>query len=104
MVVIRRHIAATRTRETTWGAYSDGIGLRRWVTSPSRAATCRSAHATSFGRYQLNNRTETERLPTVAGSRKSSAAANSHGVLWKCAWGLSLTLTSDVDPEEAFRM
>ena len=85
MALIRRHIAATRTRETTWGAKSDDIGLTRWVTSPRRAPTCRSGQATSLGRYQLNSRTETERLSSVAGSRKSSAAANSHGVLWKCA-------------------
>src|SRR5213594_1812369 len=85
IVLICRPIAATRTRETTWGANSDDIGLMRWVTSPRRAPTWGSGQATSFGRYQLNSRIETERLPRVAGNRKSSTAANNHGVLWKCA-------------------
>ena len=48
-------------------------------------ATWRSGQATSFGRYQLNSRTDTKRSPSVAGSRKSSAAANIHGVFWNCA-------------------
>jgi hypothetical protein len=84
MALILRRIADARTRETTRGANSAGIGYTRWVTSARHAPTWRSGHATSFGRYQLNNRTEAERLPSVAGSRKSSAAANSHGVIWNC--------------------
>jgi hypothetical protein len=42
-------------------------------------------HAATFSRYQVKSRTDTERLPKVAGNRKSSAAANNHGVLWKYA-------------------
>ena len=51
-----------------------------------RAPTCLLEQVMSFSRYQLNSRTAAERLPKVAGNRKSSAAANSHGVLWKRAW------------------
>src|SRR5215510_3612876 len=81
----RCRITASMTRETTWGANSDDSGLKNWDTSLRHAPTCRSGQATSFDRYQLNSRTEAVRLPTVAGSRKSSTAENSHGVLWACA-------------------
>ena len=79
ITLIRRLVDATSTRETMCGANSDDIGRRNWVTSPSRAATCRSGQATNCGRYQLNARIDTDRWPSLIGSRKSSAAVAVRG-------------------------
>jgi hypothetical protein len=83
--------AVTTTRETICGANNDCSGLTNWVTSLRRLPTRLSAQATALSRYQLNSRTEAERVPALAGSRRSSAAAKSHGVLWKCAWEVCLS-------------
>jgi hypothetical protein len=82
---ICRRIVATTTRETICGANSDDIGRTNCVTSLRRVPTRLLEQVASFSRYQLNSHTEAERLPKVVGNRKSSAAANSHGVLWKRA-------------------
>src|SRR6516225_5349160 len=81
----RRSIVSTTTRETICGANNDDRGLTNWVTSLRRAPTSLFEQAAAFSRYQLKRRTEADRVPNVAGNRKSSAAANNHGVLWKCA-------------------
>ena len=80
MALIRRLVDATSTRETICGANSDDIGCKNWVTWPSRALTSGSGQVTNCGRYQLNSRIDNERWPSLIGSRKSSAAANSQGV------------------------
>src|SRR6516165_6612876 len=80
ITLIRRLVDATSTRETICGANSDDIGRKNWVTWPSRAPTCRSEQVTNCSRYQLNSRIDNDRLPSLIGSRKSSAAANSQGV------------------------
>ena len=80
MTLSRRLLDAASTRATMGGENSDDIGRRNWVTWPSLAPTCPSGQLTTCGRYQLNSRIETERLPSLIGSRKSSAAENSHGV------------------------
>jgi hypothetical protein len=82
---ICRRIVATTTRETICGANSDDIGRTNCVTSLRRVPTRLLEKVASCSRYQLNSHTEAERLPKVVGNRKSSAAANSHGVLWKRA-------------------
>ena len=45
-----------------------------------RDLACRSGQVTNCRRYQLNSRIDNDRLPSLIGSRKSSAAENSHGV------------------------
>ena len=80
ITLICRLVDATSTRERICGANSDDIGRKNWVTWPSRAPTCRSGQVTNCSRYQLNSRIDNDRLPSLIGSRKSSAAESSHGV------------------------
>ena len=47
-----RHIAATRARESTWGANSDDVGLTTSVTSPRPAPTCWSGRNANAGPTQ----------------------------------------------------
>lgn len=79
ITLICRLADATSTREAICGVNSDDSGRKNWVASASVAPTCRSGQLTNCGRYQLNSRIDTDRLPSLNGSRKSSAAAISHG-------------------------